>query len=91
MVFSNVELDPHAIAVRVQGRRIYIELTDGRDIGFPADRFPLLAVADDAALAQVCLRADGTALRWEELDEDVTVRGVVAGLFPLPLPGKRAA
>ncbi|NQU62695.1 MAG: DUF2442 domain-containing protein, partial [SAR324 cluster bacterium] len=27
---------------------------------------------------------DGYALRWEELDEDITVPGVVAGNFQLP-------
>jgi len=29
----------------------------------------------------------GTSLRWESLDEDLTVAGVVAGRFQLP-PGK---
>jgi hypothetical protein len=34
------------------------------------------------------LRLNGTALRWERLDEDITVRGVVAGHFQQPLPEK---
>jgi len=32
------------------------------------------------------LRLNGAALRWEELDEDITVAGVVNGYFQLPLP-----
>ena len=35
--------------------------------------------------AEVSLRLDGTALRWEKLDEDLTVQGIVAGRFQLPL------
>ena len=45
---------------------VHIELTDGREIAFPADRFALLKVATEAQLAQVGLRLHGAALRWEE-------------------------
>ena len=31
---------------------------------------------------------EGFALRWEALDEDITVPGVVAGHFQLPLVAK---
>lgn len=61
------------------GRRVFIKLTDGRQIGFPASRFHLLAEASDEALQQVTLRLNGAALRWENLDEDITVRGIVKG------------
>ena len=65
-------------------RTIYLELTDGRIIGFPADRFKLLSQASDEALQEVSIRLNGYALRWESLDEDITVPGVVAGNFQLP-------
>ena len=32
-----------------------------------------------------------SALRWEELDEDITVRGIIEGRFQLPLPMAMAA
>lgn len=91
MFSSDVELEYHALRAWTQGRMVFVELTDGRLIGFPADRFRILAAASDADLAKVDLRLDGTALRWDELDEDITVRGVVEGRFQLPLPGARAA
>ena len=50
-----------------------------------------LAQASDAALAKVELCLNGAAMRWEELDEDITVRGVVEGRFQLPLPEALAA
>ena len=75
-----------ALALRawVQGRRVFLELTDGRIVGFPADRFSRLRSATEAQLKKVCLRLNGYALRWEDLDEDITVPGVVAGRFELP-------
>jgi len=76
--------EPTAIRVWVEARIVYIELTDGRIIGFPADRFRILSAATDAQLQNVALRLNGFALRWEELDEDITVTGVVAGHFQLP-------
>ena len=53
-------------------------------MGFPADRFKILQAASTADLTGVSLRLDGTALRWEKLDEDLTVQGI-AGRFQLPL------
>lgn len=59
-------------------RQVFIELSDGRQFDFPANRFPRLAAATDSQLAQVQLRLRGTALRWEEIDEDITVCGIVS-------------
>ncbi|HUX89697.1 MAG TPA: DUF2442 domain-containing protein [Gallionellaceae bacterium] len=83
---SNIELEHIATRVWVTGRIVFIELTDGRQIGFPAARFKLLSNASEQQLKQVELRANGTALRWEELDEDLSVSGIVQGCFQLPLP-----
>ena len=68
-----------------EGRTIFLELTDGRIFGFPANRFRILKNATEEQLKEVKLRLDGYALRWESLDEDITVPGVVAGNFQLPL------
>jgi hypothetical protein len=63
---------------------VFVELTDERVIGFPADRFRILKAATDEELKEVELRLDGQALRWEQLDEDLTVAGIVEGRFQLP-------
>ncbi len=81
--------EPAAINVEVKGRTIYVELIDGRIIGFPADRFKILNKATNAQLKKVKIRLNGFALRWENLDEDITVPGIVAGNFQLPLISKR--
>ena len=77
-------VEPAAVRTWVHGRTVYIELTDGRTIGFPANRFQILKKASDEQLREVTLRLDGYALRWESLDEDITVPGIVAGNFQLP-------
>jgi len=77
-------VEPIAIRAWAEKRTIYIELTDGRIIGFPADRFKILSKATEKQLKEVSLRLNGFALRWESLDEDITVPGIVAGNFQLP-------
>lgn len=84
IVHEKAIAEPAAIRVWVEQRTVFIELTDGRIVGFPADRFRLLAKATDEQLQEVTLRLNGYALRWENLDEDITVPGVVAGNFQLP-------
>ncbi len=77
-------VEPAAIKVWAAGRMIYVELTDGRIVGFPADRFKILSRATDDQLKEVTLRLNGFALRWGNLDEDITVPGIIAGNFQLP-------
>jgi hypothetical protein len=78
-------VEPTAIKAWASDRMIYVELTDGRIVGFPADRFKILSRATDDQLKEVTLRLNGFALRWGNLDEDITVPGIIAGNFQLPL------
>ena len=55
----------------------FMELHDGRIVGFPAARFRILANTSDAQLAQVQLEVNGYALRWEELHDDIADTKVV--------------
>lgn len=82
---ERIHTEALALRVWVEGQRIFLELTDGRIVGFPAARFRRLRDASDKQLRDVVLRLNGYALRWETLDEDITVPGVVAGHFELPL------
>lgn len=82
---DNTVKEKEVVATKVwlDGRKVFLELYDGRIIGFPADRYVILSKASDEQLKEVLLRAEGTALRWEKLDEDLTVEGIVAGRFQL--------
>ena len=63
----------------VANRKVWVELEGGREIGFPADKFRRLRDASDELLAKVRIEARGRALRWEELDEDLSIEGILAG------------
>lgn len=81
---TRVSTEPAALRVWVEKRMVFLELTDGRIVGFPAARFKRLSSATEDQLRRVALELEGFALRWEELDEDITVPGVLAGNFQLP-------
>ena len=66
---SNIQTDPAAIRVWAKERTIFVELVDGRIVGFPADRFRILRAASDEQLQEVQLEVNGFALRWDSLDE----------------------
>ena len=39
---KEISVEPAAIRAWAENRMIFVELTDGRQIGFPADRFKIL-------------------------------------------------
>jgi hypothetical protein len=73
-----------ALRCWIEGRRICLELADGRIVSFPASKYPLLSAATQSLLERVTLRLHGLALRWEDLDEDIWVDDAVCGRFPRP-------
>lgn len=83
VVEKEISIEPAAIKAWTEGRKVFVELTDGRTVGFPADRFRILKAATDEQLKEVAIRLNGYALRWDALDEDITVPGIVAGNFEL--------
>ena len=87
MISTAGKLTSDYVATRAwtENRTVYFELTDGRIVGFPADRYKILKAASVDQISKVKLRAQGTALRWEEVDEDLTIAGVMEGRFQLPL------
>ena len=85
VISTTIRGEALATRVWVFNRMVFVELTDGRQIGFPADRFRILSQTTDEQLGRVQLRLNGFALRWDELDEDLAVQGIVKGRFQLPL------
>jgi hypothetical protein len=83
---SSVSAEPAALRAWTEKRMIYVELTDGRIVVFSAARFRRLEAATDEQLKQMTVELDGFALRWDEIDEDITVPGIVEGRFQLPPP-----
>ena len=61
--------------------RVRIELTSGCAFEFPAALAQGLAGAAPDDLAQVEVYPGGEGLRWERLDADLSVPGLLAGVF----------
>ncbi len=74
-------VEPVAINAWVENRIVHVELYDDRVLSFPARKFMRLSNAEDDLLAKVRIRAQGSALRWDDLDEDISVEGIEQGIF----------
>ncbi len=57
--------------------RMTVDLSDGRTLGVPLDWFPRLLNATPQQLANYELSPFG--LHWEDLDEDISIAGLLAG------------
>lgn len=75
--------EPRAASARYDRKtgRIVVDLTNGCTFAFPARRAQGLEKADDGALAEVEVLGLGAGLHWERLDVDLSVPGLIAGLF----------
>ncbi len=78
---NSIAIEAVAVQVTVKDQMISIILHDDRIISFPAHKFSRLASAEEKDLQSVRIRAQGTALRWDVLDEDLLVDGIVKGIF----------
>ncbi len=61
--------------------RMYIGLNNGVDFSFPTELAQGLKGASATALSQVELLPFGTGLHWPLLDADLSVAGLLAGVF----------
>lgn len=66
-----------ATAVRFDEHTMWVDLTDGRTIGVPLAWFPRLMNATPAQCNH--FEISRTGLHWEELDEDISIAGLLAG------------
>jgi len=57
--------------------RVVVELSSGVLFAFPAASIPALRRAGPTVLAQVATNASGSTLRWDALDVDVSVAGLL--------------
>jgi hypothetical protein len=68
---------PDAERVWFDDERMFVSLSDGRQLGIPLIWFPRLLHATEAQRAAVWISPGG--LHWEEIDEDISVAGLIAG------------
>lgn len=82
-------ISPEPLAVRFDEHSFWVELEDGRTLGVPLAWFPRLLHGTPKQREAVELSREG--LHWEELDEDISIAGLIAGRGDRTLVRKRAA
>ena len=70
-----------AINVWIENGWVCLRLEDEREIRFPIHKSKRLQNATVEQLQNVELICDGTGLHWPDLDEDLSVHGILAGRF----------
>ena len=75
--------EPRAAAARYDRRsgRVVVELVNGCTFAFPPQLAQGLEAATEEQLSQVEILGAGSGLHWEALDADLSVPGLLAGLF----------
>jgi hypothetical protein len=65
--------------VQIDEDRLVVELTDGRTVSAPLAWYPRLWRGTPEERTHFEIIGDGAYLHWPDLDEDLSVAGVLAG------------
>lgn len=77
-----VEFHPLAYSVACSDEALVVELVDGRSISAPLVWFPSLCSATQEQRDNWELLGDGEGIHWPDIDEDLSVAGLLAGTRP---------
>ena len=72
-----VEHSPLATSVTFNADEFVVALADGRRLAVPLAWFPRLARATQSQLLHYELLGDGEGIHWPDLDEDLSVQGLL--------------
>lgn len=73
---------PNALAKHIQfdDNTMWVDFEDGRKLGVPLVYFPRLLKATPEQREKFELSGGGTGIHWDELDEDISVEGLLMGI-----------
>ena len=74
-----IEANPLAESVEFTAEELIVSLLDGRKVSVPLSWYPRLAAADDNQRANWELLGDGQGIHWPDIDEDLSVSGILRG------------
>lgn len=80
---------PSPTAVRFDEDSFWVDLDDGRTLGVPLAWFPRLLHGNTEQRADFFMSPAG--IHWEELDEDISIAGLLAGRGDMARAHKSAA
>ncbi|MBM3472313.1 MAG: DUF2442 domain-containing protein [Armatimonadetes bacterium] len=68
---------PLAESVSLDSDALTVRLSDGRTVTVPLEWFPRLRAATEEQRANWRLIGDGVGIHWPDLDEDLSVEGLL--------------
>jgi len=71
--------DPVAVRAWCDDLKLWVQLADGRVLGVPLGFFPRLMHATPDDRNNIEMSAEGRGLHWDQLDEDISVAGLLDG------------
>ena len=74
-----LEREPRAVRADTDKDTIKVSLDDGRVISVPLDWYPRLVHATEAERRNCDVFGNGTAIEWPDVDEHISVQGLLAG------------
>ncbi len=81
MKYMVAELMFVAVKAWYENEMICIQLSDKKEIRFPVHLNSKLKAARDEQRNNIEIICNGTGLHWPDLDEDLTVTGIIEGRF----------
>jgi hypothetical protein len=69
--------EPRALAMEFDHDELVVHLEDGRTLHVPLEWFPRLRDATDAQRSDFRLIGRGVGIHWPQIDEDLSVRGLL--------------
>ena len=82
-------ISARAISVDFDDDQMWVHLEDGRTLGVPLAWFPRLLQGTPDLRRAVSISPNG--LHWEDLDEDISIAGLLAGRGDITRAPRRAA
>ena len=72
--------EPRSARIWFDAHNLWLELVDGRQLSVPLAYFPRLLHASPEQRERYEVSGGGTGLHWDEIDEDISVAGLLAGV-----------
>lgn len=73
-------MNTSALELSFDTNMMWVSLADGRKLGVPLAFFPRLLGASTEQRQRYEFSGGGTGIHWDELDEDISVQGLLMGV-----------
>jgi len=77
---STLATESLARRLRFDNDTMWVDLTDGRQLGVPLAYFPRLLRAAPEQRENYVISGGGGGLHWDDLDEDISVAALLMGI-----------